>query len=82
MKKKIAILGSTGSIGIQTLDVIQKNKELFTAEILIAGQNSNLLIKQAKSFKPKIVVINDESKYLYVKEHLKNEKTKVFAGKK
>lgn len=82
MKKKIAILGSTGSIGIQTLDVIQKNKELFTAEILIAGQNSNLLIKQAKIFKPKIVVINDESKYLYVKEHLKNEKTKVFAGKK
>jgi 1-deoxy-D-xylulose-5-phosphate reductoisomerase len=82
LKKKIAILGSTGSIGIQTLDVIQKNKELFTAEILIAGQNSNLLIKQAKSFKPKIVVINDESKYLYVKEHLKNQKTKVFAGKK
>ncbi len=82
MKKKIAILGSTGSIGIQTLDVIRKNKELFTAEILIAGQNSNLLIKQAKSFKPKIVVINDESKYLYVKEHLKNQKTKVFAGKK
>ena len=82
MKKKIAILGSTGSIGIQTLDVIQKNKELFTAEILIAGQNSNLLIKQAKTFKPKIVVINDESKYLYVKEHLKNQKTKVFAGKK
>ena len=82
MKKKIAILGSTGSIGIQTLDVIQKNKELFTAEILIAGQNSNQLIKQAKTFKPKIVVINDESKYLYVKEHLKNQKTKVFAGKK
>ena len=82
MKKKIAILGSTGSIGIQTLDVIQKNKELFTAEILIAGQNSNLLIKQAKTFKPKIVVINDESKYLYVKEQLKNEKTRVFAGKK
>ena len=82
MKKKIAILGSTGSIGIQTLDVIQKNKKLFTAEILIAGQNSNLLIKQAKSFKPKIVVINDESKYLYVKEHLKNQKTKGFAGKK
>ena len=82
MKKKIAILGSTGSIGIQTLDVIQKNKKLFTAEILIAGQNSNLLIKQAKTFKPKIVVINDESKYLYVKEHLKNQKTKVFAGKK
>ena len=82
MEKKIAILGSTGSIGIQTLDVIQKNKELFTAEILIAGQNSNLLIKQAKTFKPKIVVINDESKYLYVKEHLKNQETKVFAGKK
>ena len=82
MEKKIAILGSTGSIGIQTLDVIKKNKELFTAEILIAGQNSNLLIKQAKTFKPKIVVINDESKYLYVKEQLKNQKTKVFAGKK
>tara|TARA_Y100001934_G_C12277769_1_gene738287 strand:+ start:218 stop:1372 length:1155 start_codon:yes stop_codon:yes gene_type:complete len=82
LKKKIAILGSTGSIGIQTLDVIRKNKELFTAEILIAGQNSNLLIKQAKTFKPKIVVINDESKYLYVKKHLKNQKTKVFAGKK
>ena len=82
MEKKIAILGSTGSIGIQTLDVIQNNKELFTAEILIAGQNSNLLIKQAKTYKPKIVVINDESKYLYVKEQLKNEKIKVYAGKK
>jgi len=66
LKKKIAILGSTGSIGIQTLDVIQNNKEYFSAEILIAGQNSNLLIKQAKAIKPKIVVINDESKYQYI----------------
>ena len=76
MKKRIAILGSTGSIGIQTLDVIQNNKEHFSAEILIAGQNSNLLIKQAKAFKPKIVVINDESKYQYIKEQLKDERIK------
>ena len=82
MKKKIAVLGSTGSIGIQTLDVIQNNKEYFSAEILIAGQNSNLLIKQAKVFKPKIVVINDESKYQYIKEQLKDERIKVYAGKK
>ena len=82
MKKKIAILGSTGSIGIQTLDVIQNNKEYFSAEILIAGQNSNLLIKQAKAIKPKIVVINDESKYQYIKEKLKDERIKVYAGKK
>jgi len=82
LKKKIAILGSTGSIGIQTLDVIQNNKEYFSAEILIAGQNSNLLIKQAKVFKPKIVVINDESKYQYIKEQLKHERIKVYAGKK
>ncbi len=82
MKKNIAILGSTGSIGIQTLDVIQNNKELFNAEILIAGQNSNLLINQAKVFKPKIVVINDESKYKHIKEELKHENIKVYAGKK
>jgi len=82
LKKNIAILGSTGSIGIQTLDVIQNNKELFNAEILIAGQNSNLLINQAKVFKPKIVVINDESKYKHIKEELKHENIKVYAGKK
>ena len=62
MKKKIAILGSTGAIGKQTLEVIEKNQDYFSAEILVAGNNSDLLIGQAKKYKPKLVIIQNEKK--------------------
>ena len=81
MKKKIAILGSTGSIGRQTLDVINNNKDYLIPEILIGGENSDLLIKQAKKFKPKIVVINDQKKYKHVLRELKNDNINVYAGR-
>lgn len=79
-KKNIAILGSTGSIGTQALDIIAKNPKLFQAEILTAGSNANLLVEQAKYFQPNTVVIADKSKYSYVKEALRDEDIKVFAG--
>ena len=70
--KRIAILGSTGSIGTQALDVIKANPQHFSAEVLAAHSNADLLIKQALEFDPNAVVIVDESKYLLVKEALKN----------
>lgn len=79
-QKRIAIFGSTGSIGTQALDVIAANPGLFSAEILTAQTNDELLIKQALQFNPNIVVIGDERKYLAVKEALKDTHTKVFAG--
>jgi len=79
--KKIAILGSTGSIGTQALDVIRANPEMFTAEVLTANGNADLLIKQAIEFNPNAVVIAEESKYNYVKDALKEYDIKVFAGK-
>lgn len=79
--KKIAILGSTGSIGTQALDVIRANPELFTAEVLTANDNADLLIKQAVEFNPNAVVIAEESKYNYVKNALKDYDIKVFGGK-
>ena len=79
-KKKIAILGSTGSIGTQTLDIIRMHKDLFQAEILTAGSNADLLIQQAKEFLPNTVVIADKSKYKYVSDALQNDDIKVFAG--
>ena len=82
MKKKIAILGSTGSIGRQTLDVISSNKDNFKAEILIADNNANLLIEQAKKYRPKIVVINNQNKYKHVLNKLKDENIDVYAGYK
>jgi 1-deoxy-D-xylulose-5-phosphate reductoisomerase len=80
MQKRIAIFGSTGSIGTQALEVIAANNQLFTAEILTAQQNDDLLIQQALTFKPNMVVIGDESKYQKVKEALASTDTKVFAG--
>ena len=80
--KRIAILGSTGSIGTQALDVIKANPQHFSAEVLAAHSNADLLIKQALEFDPNAVVIVDESKYLLVKEALKNTDVKVFAGSK
>ena len=78
--KRIAIFGSTGSIGTQVLEVIKNNPEKFCAEILTAHTNDELLIQQALDYKPNIVVIGDEKKYLKVKEALSKTDTKVFAG--
>lgn len=82
MKRRIAILGSTGSIGTQTLDVIERNPEKFEAEILTAGSNWELLVKQAIKFLPNAVVIADESKYQQTRDALKDYPVKVFAGSK
>jgi len=79
-QKKIAIYGSTGSIGKQTLEVISAHPELFTAEILTAFSNDALLIEQALQFIPNIVVIGDITKYANVKKALEGKPIKVFAG--
>ena len=81
-KKNIAILGSTGSIGTQTLDVIRANPNAFCVEVLTGNGNADLLIKQALEFHPNAVVIADESKYLQVKQALQPHDIKVFAGNK
>lgn len=81
-KKRIAIFGSTGSIGTQALDVIETNPDKFTAEILTAHNNHELLTEQALKFNPNIVVIGDEKKYQLVKTALSNTDIKVFAGEK
>ncbi len=78
--KRIAIFGSTGSIGTQALDVIAANPDKFSAEILTAHTNDVLLVKQALQFNPNIVVIVDDKKYQKVKDALSNTNTKVFAG--
>ena len=78
--KRIAIFGSTGSIGTQCLDVIAANPDKFSAEILTAHKNEDLLVQQALRFNPNIVVIGDESKYNKVKQALANTDIKVFAG--
>ena len=80
MKKRIAILGSTGSIGTQALEVIQQNPGLFEVEVLTAYNNVDLLIEQARKFQPNAVVIANGEKYGYVTEALKNEAIKVFSG--
>jgi len=80
-KRRIAILGSTGSIGTQALDVIREQHAFFTVEILTAHSNATLLIQQAKEFKPNAVVIGDESKFQEVKDALWNDDIKVFAGR-
>jgi 1-deoxy-D-xylulose-5-phosphate reductoisomerase len=79
-KKHLAILGSTGSIGTQALDVIEANSEVFTVEVLAAGGNADLLIQQALKFKPNVVVINDNSQLAKVKDALLNEGIKVYGG--
>ncbi|MGZ3904814.1 MAG: 1-deoxy-D-xylulose-5-phosphate reductoisomerase, partial [Bacteroidia bacterium] len=81
-KKNIAILGSTGSIGTQALEVIKANPTHFCAEVLVANGNADLLIKQALEFQPNCVVIADESKYKQVKDALASHEIKVFAGSK
>jgi 1-deoxy-D-xylulose-5-phosphate reductoisomerase len=80
--KKIAILGSTGSIGTQALEIAREQKDRIQIEVLTANSNADLLIAQAKEFNPNHVVIADESKYLQVKEALADDDIKVFAGNK
>lgn len=80
--KRIAIFGSTGSIGTQALEVIAANKDNFSAEVLTAQSNDELLVKQALAFNPNIVVIGDEKKYAKVKSALAATDIKVFAGEK
>lgn len=79
-KKRIAIFGSTGSIGTQALDVIRSHSDLFEVEILTAQTNDELLLAQALEFKPNAVVIGDESRYTRLKEGLAATDVKVFAG--
>ena len=78
--KKIAILGSTGSIGTQALDVIEANPDLFEAYVLTANNNVELLIQQARRFQPEIVVIANEQHYDAVQRALSNLPIKVYAG--
>ena len=80
MKRNIAILGSTGSIGTQALEVIKANPETFYVEVLTAQNNAGLLIKQALEFKPNAVVIGNENLYEKVKEALDPHLIKVFCG--
>lgn len=80
MTKHLAILGSTGSIGTQTLDVVKNNSNKLVVEVLTANSNADLLIKQAVEFLPNTVVIADETKYSLVKNALANYDIKVFAG--
>ncbi|MFL2997078.1 MAG: 1-deoxy-D-xylulose-5-phosphate reductoisomerase [Cytophagales bacterium] len=78
--KKIAILGSTGSIGTQTLEVISHIKGQFKVELLSAYSNYNLLIEQAKKFKPKTLIFGDSSKSKILEKNLKNEKIDILYG--
>ena len=80
MKKKIAILGSTGSIGKSTLDVIRKDKKNFNVVFLSANNNYKKLMQQAKEFNAKNVLIKNEKYYEIVRDSLKKNKTKVFSG--
>ena len=78
--KRICILGSTGSIGTQTLQVIEEHPDLFEAYVLTAHSQADLLIRQALQFHPAAVVIADESRYEYVRQALRNEPIQVYAG--
>lgn len=81
-KKKIAVLGSTGSIGRQSLEVIEEHPLLFEIELLTANNNSTLLIKQAIKFKPNVVVIANKDKYHEVNSALSAFNIKVYCGEK
>lgn len=78
--KRIAILGSTGSIGTQTLDVVREHADEYEAYALTAGHNAELLIAQAREFHPEVVVIADESRNEMVREALADLPIKVWAG--
>ena len=79
-KKQIAILGSTGSIGTQALQVIEEHPDLYEAYALTANNRVELLIAQARKFQPEVVVIANEEKYAELKEALSDLPIKVYAG--
>ena len=79
-KKRIAILGSTGSIGTQALEVIAAHPEAFEVEVLAARNNADLLIKQSIRFQPNAVVIGNEDHYKFVRDALENHPVKVYCG--
>jgi 1-deoxy-D-xylulose-5-phosphate reductoisomerase len=79
-KRSVAILGSTGSIGTQALEVIGAHPDQFSVEVLTANNNADLLIQQAMKFNPNAVVISNEAQYLRVKEALASTDVKVYAG--
>jgi 1-deoxy-D-xylulose-5-phosphate reductoisomerase len=79
-KMRIAILGSTGSIGTQALEVIESYPDMFDLQVITANKNADLLISQAKKFHPNTVVIADESLYQQVKDALQDEDIHVYAG--
>jgi 1-deoxy-D-xylulose-5-phosphate reductoisomerase len=79
-KRHIAILGATGSIGTQTLDVVRQHPDLFEVELLTAGSNAALLVAEAREFNPAAVVICNESRYDEVAEALRDTDIKVFTG--
>ena len=79
-RKRLAIFGSTGSIGTQALEVIEAYHDLFEVEILTAQTNDTLLVQQARKFRPNAVVIGDETKYQSVKTALADTDVKVFSG--
>lgn len=82
MKKRIAILGSTGSIGTQALEVVDQYPDRFQIEVLTANNSIDLLIEQAKKYQPNIVVVANECRYEILRDALKDEPIKVFAGSK
>lgn len=81
MKKRVAILGSTGSIGTQTLEVISQNPDRFEVEVLTANNNIELLAEQARKFQPNVVVITNSCHYDQLSEALKDEPIKIYAGR-
>ena len=77
MKKNISILGSTGSIGLTTLDIIDKKKEVFNVSLLYANQNIDLISKQIRKYKPNFFVIKNKNAYKKIKSKFKKNKTKI-----
>lgn len=80
MKQRLALLGSTGSIGQQTLDIVRQRPDEFEVTTLTAARSWERLVEQAKEFGPDNVVIADKSLYRFVSEALRNEPVKVYAG--
>lgn len=80
MKKQIAILGSTGSIGTQALQVVEEHPDLYEVYAITANNSVDLLIEQARKFQPEVVVIANEDKYQYLKDALSDLPIKVYAG--
>lgn len=80
MKQQLAILGSTGSIGVQTLDIVRENPERFEVRVLTAGRNWQLLAQQARAFDADTVVIADKNCYAQLRDALSDTDTKIYAG--